>query len=230
MPVPTVDIIVPSGPVYEGTSQTLTCNVTLPPSVDTDVNLTVNWRPEPLSTDRATVHQPSTMTSSFISTLVVSPVGMNESGRYSCEATASSSSEHITPSSSGNSSQQNLTVTGKSTVCTTSSLLFSHLFTALPPPDVTTFSLNQTFTAGTTYTINCSATVVHGLVVQPNMKIASRGSNVVSVSNKGSVEYTFSPLATSDGGQYNCTATVNIPEVGITGLKSSATKTITVAG
>ena len=69
-----------------------------------------------------------------------------------------------------------------------------------------------------------------GLVVQPNMNITSRESNVVSVSNKGSVEYTFSPLATSHGGQYSCTATVDIPEVGITGLQSSATETITVAG
>ena len=114
MPVPTVDISVPSDPAYEGTSQTLTCNVTLPPSVDTDVNITVHWRPEPLSSDRVTIHQPFALMSPFISTLVISPVGMNESGQYSCEATASSSSEYITPSSSGNSSQQNLTVTGKS--------------------------------------------------------------------------------------------------------------------
>ena len=114
MPVPTVDISIPSGPVYEGTSQTLTCNVTLPPSVDTDANLTVNWTPEPISADRVTIHQPSALTSPFISTLVFSPVGMNESGRYFCEATASSSSEYIAPSSSGNSSQQSLTVTSKS--------------------------------------------------------------------------------------------------------------------
>ena len=114
MPVPTVDIIVPSDPVYEGTSQTLTCNVTLPPSVDTDVNITVNWGPEPLSSDRVTIHQPSALIPPFISTLIISPVGMNESGQYSCEATASSSSEYIAPSSSGNSLQQNLTVTGKS--------------------------------------------------------------------------------------------------------------------
>ena len=114
MPVPTVDISVPSGPVYEGTSLTFTCNVTLPPSVDTDVNITVNWRPEPLSSDRVTIHQPSALMSLFTSTLVISPVGRNESDQFSCEATASSSSEYITPSSSGNSSQQSLTVTSKS--------------------------------------------------------------------------------------------------------------------
>ena len=114
MPVPTVDIIVPSGPVYEGTSQTFTCNVVLPPSVDTDVNLTVHWRPEPLSSDRITIHQPSALMSPFTSTLVFSPVGRNESEKYSCVATASSSSEYITPSSSAQSLQQSLTVTGKS--------------------------------------------------------------------------------------------------------------------
>ena len=71
---------------------------------------------------------------------------------------------------------------------------------------------------------------MHGLVVQPNMKIVSPKFNVVSVSNESFVEDTFSPLATSDGGQYNCTATVNIPEVGIIGVQSSVTKIITVAG
>ena len=44
VPTPSVSLSVPSGPLYEGTSQTLTCTVTLPEPVDTDVTVGVVWR------------------------------------------------------------------------------------------------------------------------------------------------------------------------------------------
>ena len=76
----------------------------------------------------------------------------------------------------------------------------------------------------------CSASVVAGLVVLPDVKVVFPNSTEVSAVNSSSVEYVFSPLRISDGGQYTCTATVNIPQAGITNLKSSALETITVVG
>ena len=92
------------------------------------------------------------------------------------------------------------------------------------------FSLIEVPTAGKTYTLNCTAAVVKGLVVQPDLVIMGPNSNVVSVNNASSVTHTFSLLRTSDGGQYRCTASVNIPQAEIEGLQSFAVMNITVAG
>ena len=83
------------------------------------------------------------------------------------------------------------------------------LVSALPAPRVTvTFSGYSI--AGQAYALQCSAGVVDGLVVLPDMKIQYLNSTVMSVMNSSSVEYVFSPLRTSNGGQYTCTGTVNI--------------------
>ena len=101
---------------------------------------------------------------------------------------------------------------------------------ALPAPNVT-ISFSGDSIAGLSYSLHCSASVVAGLVVLPDLKIVSPNSIEVSaVNSTNSVDYVFSPLRTSDGGQYTCTATVNIPQAGITDLQSSSVKTITVVG
>ena len=110
VPTPTLDLSVPSGPLYEGTSQTLTCTVTLPDTVDTDVNVTVQWTHNGTVTDVMT--DGFSMRSPFISTLTLSPLSMTEAGQYSCVATADSSSHYITTSNQGNSSEVILIVTG----------------------------------------------------------------------------------------------------------------------
>ena len=100
---------------------------------------------------------------------------------------------------------------------------------ALPAPNVT-ISFSGDSIAGQNYSLHCSASVVAGLVVLPDLKIVSPNSTEVSAVTNSSVDYVFSPLRTSDGGQYTCTATVNIPQAGITDLQSSAVETITVVG
>ena len=105
VPTPTLALSVPSGPLYEGASLTLTCNITLPDTVDSeDVTVDVQWT----QIDSAV----SSMRSPFISTLTVSPLIMSDSGEYYCRATATSSSQYITDSSQGHSSLVHLTVTG----------------------------------------------------------------------------------------------------------------------
>ena len=77
--------------------------------------------------------------------------------------------------------------------------------------------------------MQCSASVVAGLVVLPDLKIVFPNSTEISVMNGSSLDYMFSPLKTSDGGLYACTATVNIPQAGIIDLQNSAVGNVTVA-
>ena len=96
----------------------------------------------------------------------------------------------------------------------------------LPAPNVT-ISFSGNSTAGENYSINCSATVVPGLVVEPLVERESSTSTLAA--GNSLVEHTFSPLKTSHRGEYTCTATINIPQAGITNLNQSATGNITVA-
>ena len=112
--------------------------------------------------------------------------------------------------------------------CVVHSALCCVVHSALPAPNVT-ISFSGDSIADMTYSLYCSASVVAGLVVLPDLKIVSPNSTEVSAMNSSSVDYVFSPLRTSDGGQYTCTATVNIPQAGITDLQSSAVDSITVA-
>ena len=111
VPTPSLDLSVPSGPLYEGTSQTLICSVILPDTVDTDVTVDVQWTPA-ASSDHATTSNVSNTRPPFISTLTFRPFNMSDAGQYSCEATADSSSQYITASSQGQSQVEPLTVTG----------------------------------------------------------------------------------------------------------------------
>ena len=115
VPTPTLTLSVPSDPLYEGTSPTLTCNITLPDTVDSeDVTVHVQWTPLPPVdfSDRVIMSAVSSMRFPFISTLTFSPLSMSDSGQYSCRASATSSSHNITDSSQGHSSLIPLTVTG----------------------------------------------------------------------------------------------------------------------
>ena len=98
---------------------------------------------------------------------------------------------------------------------------------ALLPPNVSISSSGDSI-AGEEYTLECSASVVNGLVVLPDLKITAPNSTVISSSmNTSSLVYMFSSLKTSDGGPYTCTATVYI--TGVTNHQPSITETIIVA-
>ena len=63
-------------------------------------------------------------------------------------------------------------------------------------------------------------------MTEPHVQLVFSDSTIVNGSS--SVEQSFSPLRTSDGGQYTCTATVNIPQAGIDNLSNTITETVTV--
>ena len=113
VPAPNVSVSVPSGPLHEGTTQTLTCTATLPPSVDTDTNVTVHWTHNGTNISSDLISQPMSPQPPFTSTLTISPLAIAYAGTYSCEASANSSSPYITPSDMGSPSEQKpLTVSG----------------------------------------------------------------------------------------------------------------------
>ena len=115
VPTPSVSLSVPSGPLYEGTSQTLTCTVTLPEPVDTDVTVGVVWRftNTPVAPSaRIQISPVSSTRSPFTSTLTLSPLSMSDAGQFSCEATADSASQYITASNLGESQDRTVTVEG----------------------------------------------------------------------------------------------------------------------
>ena len=72
--------------------------------------------------------------------------------------------------------------------------------------------------------------MVDNLVMLPNLQLVMANGEIVASSVGASVlVYMFSPLKKSDGGQYICTATLNIPEAGIH-LQGSAQETVTSVG
>ena len=117
VPTPTLDLSIRGGPLYEGTSHTLTCTVTLPDTVDTNVTVDVQWTPV-ASSDRVMTSPVTSMRSPFISTLTLSPLSMSDAGQYSCEATADSSSQYITASSQNQSQEEMLVVASMSLLST----------------------------------------------------------------------------------------------------------------
>ena len=113
VPTPVVSVSIPTGSLYEGTSQTLNCTATLAASVDTNITVSVQWTaPDISSSDRITISHPSTTRSPFISTLTLSPLTRADTGQYCCLVTATSSSPYITDSTPGESAQHSIVVSG----------------------------------------------------------------------------------------------------------------------
>ena len=218
----------------QDSSQTLTCTVTLPEAVDTDVIVGVVWRFNNTlvaPSARVEISPVSSTRSPFTSTLTLSPLRMPDAGQFSCEAIAYTVCQYITASSLGKSQDRTVTVDGmllnviaSSVVLTIISSSFS--FTCTRCEYIILWSL---YTAGLSYSLQCSASVVADLVMQPDLDIVFPNTTDIVAMNSTSLTYTFSPLRASDGGQYTCIATVNIPEIGIANLQNSATKNVIVA-
>ena len=121
VPTPITTLMIPTSELlYEGTLQTMTCNVTLPDTVDTNVNVTIDWILGTniiiTTSDRIIISPVSSMMSPFISTLTFNPLIISDAGQYYCQSTADSSSQYITPSTTpGISLVETITVTGIST-------------------------------------------------------------------------------------------------------------------
>ena len=107
--------------------------------------------------------------------------------------------------------------------------------TALPAPQVT-ITPSGSSTAGSSYTLTCTVMVVNGLVVVPQVMWLKNGTSVVRgnvtsgivAANTTTLTLQFSPLHTSNGGQYSCIANVSIPIISITNLYNTSVSSLTV--
>ena len=110
-------------------------------------------------------------------------------------------------------------------------LYFIPTYPALPPPTVLTTS-SGTMSPGSSITLSCTVGVVEGLIVQPAIvwtkqavsvdgDAALNSISVGAVRTDNIVTLTFTPINTSDAGQYTCTATVDITAINITVTNSS---------
>ena len=104
-----------------------------------------------------------------------------------------------------------------------------HFFSDLPLPDVS-ITILENYIAGLNTSLQCSASVANGLVVKPLLELLSPNGTVLASLQNDTLTYLFSPLLLSDEGQYSCIATINIPEINITGLQKSSNTNITVVG
>ena len=109
VPTPNVTLSIPSGPLYEGTAQTLNCTITLPSSVDTDITVTIDWLSEGIVT---TFPVAQLQYHPFYSTLHFSPLTTSNTGQYSCRAKPRSLSHYITASLHGLSENRTLQIIG----------------------------------------------------------------------------------------------------------------------
>ena len=72
---------------------------------------------------------------------------------------------------------------------------------------------SEPLTAGQVYSLTCSVLVVDYLVVEPSVEWTRQDGSQVTATSGSSLLLNFNPLRTSDGNNYTCTATVNIPSV-----------------
>ena len=89
-----------------------------------------------------------------------------------------------------------------------------------------------TMSPGSLITLTCTVGVVDGLIVQPNIvwtkqavggdgDTALNSISVEAVRTDSTVTLFFTPINTSDAGQYTCTATVDISAINITVTSNS---------
>jgi len=86
---------------------------------------------------------------------------------------------------------------------------------ALPSPTVSITAAGS-LTAGQTYSLTCSVSVVEHLVVQPSIVWRDGQGREVAGGSGSGLQLTFDPLRTSNGSHYTCTASVNVSEISLT--------------
>ena len=72
--------------------------------------------------------------------------------------------------------------------------------------------------------------MLDGLVDAPLTEWSDSSSSVLRSAATTNLNFTFDPIKASDGGQYTCRSTINIPAVGVTNLSSSSSVDVNVEG
>ena len=234
-----------SGSLSAGTPLTLTCTTTLSKFVDDGEEVNTVWTGPALSSgSRINITNTEDSTPPhYASELTISPLDARmDSGEYNCSVTVKSHSGRKNVTSTPVIEGQMVSVTGEAVYLpgVFKLRIFLLLYTALKAP-VVIIETAGTPTAEEMLTLTCRVTVVGGLTVQPDVEWVDSGGSAVmsSVSNvtvgglmRNGNEFTldleFSPLHTSHGGQYTCSAIINIESIGVSGLNGSTSQAVIV--
>ena len=84
----------------------------------------------------------------------------------------------------------------------------------LPSPNVSITAAGS-LTAGQTYSLTCSVSVVEHLVVQPSIVWRDGQGREVAGGSGSDLQLTFDPLRTPNGSHYTCTASVSVLEISL---------------
>ena len=224
-----------TGILYAGTSVTFTCNVTLDSSVDALESVSIQWTgPRAIPGQQYSVTDATGSGLTYSGSLSIIPLEDDrDDGTYMCNVTVTGGSFILAAT---NSDETTLDVTSKKLLYTSSCVMYMHGFdnsfasvSDLPTLVVTIASTSLPLTSQS-FTFECMAVVVDGLLEQPSLElVAPNGTSLVLEANSTSLQYTLSSLETSDGGEYTCIIILTIPGSGID-RQGSATETITVVG
>ena len=107
------------------------------------------------------------------------------------------------------------------------------LFSVPPRPSLSIISTGPS-TAGLAHNLTCSVMVVSGLTAGPTLVWNGHGVGQVGVKSSSeatsnALSLTFSPLHTSHGGFYTCTARLTIPEAGVNVTRSNTTSVVVLS-
>ena len=220
-----------SATLYSGTVFTLTCVVELVPQVDTSVTVLTSWTkngPAITNTSRITVDsEADEITSSMYgSDIVFNPLSNMESGDdgdYTCSAQVKDA-KYITGNSS--SGTHTISVEGQQIMHKIHTHLSDFYAVDLGPPLVWLMP-PSTPTAGEVFSLECMLLTVEGVRLDdisfmwtgPNGSIPSgdhiRREKHSTTNTKTTGRLVFSPLHTSDRGEYSCTGRISVDNVGV---------------
>ena len=213
-------------PLFVGTILTLTCTVNVDRSlVDTDINITLSFtsitNSMRINTTVSRLNDSTFRGVAQFSFLLPS----DDRTTYQCLSSFLPSQEtpFVMRVSNPPSNQYIPTIQG-TTEWILNILLTNACFCLALPPPVITLPPSPVTMAGQSLSFTCTASVIEYLAVDPVLEWVSSNSNpltTMDTTNSG-VEFNstliFNNLRTSQGDQYNCSATINVP--GISSVQS----------
>ncbi|XP_019851145.1 PREDICTED: neogenin-like [Amphimedon queenslandica] len=196
--------------LYAGTPFFIKCDIMLNPLVSIPVTVTNQWTRDgtnvPMGSSDATITEGLNMINSlhYNATLMFYPLdNADDSGMYTCnvEVNAPYSYKYLRNTS------------------TNASTSIPVIATPVPVVQIVSMGIAE---PGEEYMLNCTVTVVDGLIVSPVITWTKRSANnvisvppvLMTVSNVMSSLYlNFSSLNTSDAGLYTCEASINVSQM-----------------
>eukprot|EP00731_Ephydatia_muelleri_P018726 Em0011g766a len=214
LPSATIVSVSPGSLVVSGIPISIFCAFSIPSVVDTSIMVKTFWirLNQTLNNgDRIKISTSQSM-AAYNTTLQITPLNISDTGLYQCVGSITSNRSYVF---------------GASNALANISLNVQ----ALPPPVVTTSSYGSTI-AGSVYSLVCMVKVVDGLVVVPDVVwlkdrgVLVNGTNTTltrTVSGGNStLNLTFNPLLTSQGGEYTCVANISVQQLSLNITNSSA--------